>query len=243
MEPRFLLNGDSAVSVEIGKEISIETSKKVRSLMEELESRKIDGIVEMVPAYASLMIHYRPELLNFRQIKELVCQCFGSGEIKEPKISMITEIPVYYGGETGMDLEECARAEGISPQELISIHSGYDYYVYMLGFAPGHPYCARMEHPFSFKRREKPRIKAAAGSVVASAELSNILPFDQPCGWNVIGITPVRLCDYSKPNPFLLEAGQWIRFIPVTETEYKDIRKKAESGNYKCRVVKRAVEN
>ncbi|MBT9775635.1 5-oxoprolinase subunit PxpB [Clostridium sp. MCC353] len=243
MAPRFLLNGDSAVSVELGTEINIETSKKVRALMAALETCKTDAIVETVPAYASLMIHYRPELMNIYQLKELVSRCLDSGEKKEQDKAVITEIPVLYGGDTGMDLEECARMEGISVPELISIHSGFDYYVYMLGFAPGHPYCARMERPFSFKRRTEPRIKVGAGSVVVSGELSNILPFDQPCGWNVIGNTPVKLCDYSKPEPFLLEAGRWIRFIPVSEPEYKEILREAELGNYKCRELEKVVEH
>lgn len=235
-------NGDSAVTVELGTEISIAVNQRVRRLMSRLKARNSNGILEMVPAYASLTVHYRPDKLSFRKLESLIQECAEDEEGEEKAAALLTEIPVLYGGQWGPDLEACARIEGISPQEMIRIHSGSDYYIYMLGFAPGHPYCARMENPFSFKRRETPRIKVSARSVVVSAELSNILPFDQPCGWNIIGRTPVEICDYAREDPFLLEAGQWVRFCPVTEEEYRKIRNQVKAGVYSCRKRKREVE-
>ena len=143
-----------------------------------------------------------------------------------------TWIPVLYEGEYALDLEEIARIEGKTEEEIIRIHSQSDYYVYMLGFAPGHPYTARFENPFSFKRRETPRVRIPGGSIVVQLGLSDIIPFDQPCGWNIIGTTPILACDYRKKNPFLLKAGQWIRHVPVDKAEFMDIKRQVELGCY-----------
>ena len=109
----------------------------------------------------------------------------------------------------------------------------------MLGFAPGHPYTARMEHPFSFKRRAEPRVKIPGGSIVVQLALSDIIPFDQPCGWNIIGTTPVLACDYRKENPFLLQAGQWIRHVPIDKPTFLEIKRQVELGEYRCRTYEK----
>ena len=102
----------------------------------------------------------------------------------------------------------------------------------MLGFAPGHPYTARFENPFSFRRRSTPRVKIPGGSIVVQLDLSDVIPFDQPCGWNIIGTTPLHICDYRKENPFLLQAGQWIRHVPIDRNQFEEIRRQVELGTY-----------
>ncbi len=238
---RFLLAGDTAVSIQFGQEISMEISLQVRALQYNLESMPIDGIMEVVPTYSSLMIHYLPEIISYKELKtELELRIASLNTIEMP-MEKVTEIPIVYGGTYGHDLEECAKLEGMSVEELIKIHSGSEYYVYMLGFAPGHPYMARFERPFSFKRRESPRVKIPGGSVVAAQNLSNLIPFDQPCGWNILGATPVVICDYQREQPFLVNAGQWVRFIPITEEEYVKIKQQVEQGTYHCKTYEKAV--
>lgn len=105
----------------------------------------------------------------------------------------------------------------------------------MLGFAPGHPYMARFEEPYSFKRRESPRVKIPARSVVVQLNLSDLIPFEQPCGWNIIGSTPLDICNFDKEEPFLLSAGDWVRHVPVTKDEYDRIRHDVENGTYKVK--------
>lgn len=239
MEVQFLPSGDTAVTVEFGKEISLEINKKVRMLDHDLKEHPVEGIVETIPTYAALLVIYRPNVILYEQLTEILRDRIENmGNIQMPK-AYVTEIPVLYGGQWGVDLEECAKMEGISEKEFIQIHSGSEYYVYMLGFAPGHPYTARFEKPFHFKRRESPRIKVPGLSVVAAENLSNILPFDQPCGWNLIGSTPVQMCDYRKENPILLQAGQWIRFVPINESEYRKIKASVENGQYRCRTYEK----
>lgn len=238
MEPRFLITGDQAISVQMGSEISLEVNQKVLALQNELTERPIDGITEMVPTYASLMIHYQPRKIRAKALMEEIRSRFGTMKAAEKQEKVIREIPILYGGELGPDLELCAELEHTTTEEIIRKHSSHDYYVYMLGFAPGHPYSARFEEPFSFKRRETARINIPARSVVVQQNLSDLIPFDQPCGWNIIGSTPLTICDYNKEDPFLVHAGEWIRYIPVTKEEYDRIRKEDEAGSYKVKVIR-----
>jgi len=240
---KFLIAGDQAISVQFGETICMETNRQVMMLHHNLQEYPHPGILETVPSYSSLMVHYHPEIVGCQTMKTLLAERISQMKEAAAAMATVTEIPVLYGGEYGMDLEACARQENISTEELIRIHAGHDYYVYMLGFAPGHPYTARFAEPFTCKRLATPRARLVGGSVVIVENLSNILPFDQPCGWNSIGHTPVRLCDYQKEFPFLLKAGEWIRFIPVDEKEYQAIKKQADQGQYQVRRYQKEMES
>lgn len=242
MSIKFSAAGDRAITVQFGNTISLDINKRVMMLHHEMHHNPQPGVVETVPSYSSLMVHYRPEIIGFMALVQVLKERIGRMQESAQVSSVITEIPVLYGGQYGMDLEECARMENITAAELIRIHSGHDYYVYLLGFAPGHPYTARFAEPFRFKRRATPRVKVAGGSIVAAENLSNILPFDQPCGWNIIGHTPVPLCNYQNESPFLLKAGQWVRFKPVTQQEYDTIRNQVEQGQYQVKTYERVVD-
>lgn len=235
MDVKFLIAGDKAVSVEFGKEICLETNSKVRMLEEKLKEAPIDGVVEVVPTYCSLIIHYRPEVVLYDQLVRELKERLSNMHSIQKKKKIIKEVPILYGGETGPDLEYCARLEQTSVEEIIRKHSGHEYYVYMLGFAPGHPYMARFQEPYSFKRRESPRVKIPARSVVVQLNLSDLIPFEQPCGWNIIGSTPLDICNYDREEPFLLNAGDWVRHVPITKEEYDRIRRDVENGTYQVK--------
>ena len=235
MDVKFLVAGDRAVSVEFGKVICLETNEKVRMLEEKLKESPIDGVVEVVPTYCSLIIHYRPEVVLYGELVQALKEKLNHMHSVQKKKKIVKEIPIFYGGETGPDLEYCARLEQTSTEEIIRKHSEHEYYVYMLGFAPGHPYMARFEEPYSFKRRESPRVKIPARSVVVQLNLSDLIPFEQPCGWNIIGSTPLDICNFKKEDPFLLSAGDWVRHVPVTKEEYDRIRRDVENGTYQVK--------
>ncbi|MDD3218261.1 MAG: 5-oxoprolinase subunit PxpB [Lachnospiraceae bacterium] len=239
---QYLIAGDCAVAVKFGDEISLEINGKVRMLHEALKNNPVEGVVETVPTYCSLMVHYHPDVIRYKElVSELEDRLSHVGENTVKPKEYIVEVPVWYGGEKGVDLEECAAFEHISVEEFIKIHSQSDYYVYMLGVAPGHPYTARFENPFHFKRRESPRIKIPGNCLVVAGNQSNMIPFEQPCGWNIVGTLPVDVCDYNRKQPFLVQAGEWVRYIPITESEYKDIRKQVLAGTYQCKRYEREV--
>ncbi len=233
--------GDCAISVEFANEISLPTNQKVCALKMALEKQDIYGIREFIPTYRALLIVYDPVLVEWTVIKTAIEQCIGSIAAVPPSKVCITEIPVLYEGEYAMDIEDIARIENKTVEDIIRIHSQSDYYVYMLGFSPGHPYTARFENPFSFKRRSSPRIRIPGGSVVVQQEQSNIAPFDQPCGWNVIGATPLLMCDYRHHTPFLLRAGQWVRYVPIDRFEFAEIKRQVELDCYQCKTYEKEV--
>lgn len=238
--------GDSALVAEFENEISLEVNQKVLALMNSLERERknIAGLLELVPSYRSVLIHYDPLTADVESLVNVINSCAMNPDVSHESESIVTEIPVLYEpGEYAQDLEEIAGIEHKSIDEIIAIHSESLYYVYMLGFAPGHPYAARFENPFSFKRRDTPRVKIPAGSIVVQLGLSDVIPFEQPCGWNIIGTTPVIMCDYRKENPFLLRAGQWIKYVPVSKNDFLEIKRLSELGQYECRTYKKVNHN
>jgi len=241
MKVKILLVGDSAISVQLGEDISLDVNQLVRRLYAELEKEPITGIVEMVPTYASLFIQYQPEVIGFEQLnKELNKRVEHMGQIELGK-QIVKEIPICYEGELAPDLNLCAELENVSTEELIKMHSSHEYYCYMLGFAPGHAYMARFFEAFHFKRREKPRVKIAERSIVAQENLSNLIPFEQPCGWNIIGSTPLTICDYNRESPFLVHSGEWVKYVRVNRREYDSIRKDDLRGIYRVRTYEKVV--
>lgn len=201
MEAKFLISGDSAVSVQMGSEISLEVNQLVRMLFLDLTNDPVEGIVEMVPTYASLMIHYRPEKIQYSRLKEEIEGRLGSMEQVEEGSRIVKEIPICYGGELGPDLEDCAAVENVSSKEFIRMHSEHEYYTYMLGFAPGHAYMARFEEPFHF-----------------------------------------TICDHTKKDPFLVHAGEWVRYVPVGRREYEKIKEDVRRGTYRLKTYEKAVK-
>lgn len=241
MDVKFLIVGDSAMSVQMGSEISLEVNEKVRKLLANLNERPIEGIVEMVPTYSSLMIHYRPEKIIYENLKNEIKNRLKEFTQVEALSQIVKEIPICYDDEFGPDLKDCAAFEKVSVKEFIRMHSEHEYYAYMLGFAPGHAYKARFEEPFHFKRRETPRVRIPGGSIVAQLNLSNFIPFPQPCGWNIVGGTPLTICDYKREDPFLVHAGEWVKYMPVTSREYALIKRDAEKGRYQIKTYTKKV--
>src|SRR5690606_28650988 len=125
------------------------------------------------------------------------------------------DIPVCYGGEHGPDLEDVARHCGLSPQEVIRLHSGTPAYVFMLGFAPGAPYIGIHDPKLAIGRRDTPRTVGPAGSVAIANLQTVIYPNASPGGWNLIGSTPAVLFDPAREPVTLLAPGDTVRFVPI----------------------------
>ena len=146
----------------------------------------------------------------------------------------IFEIPVVYGGEYGPDLAAIAQHAGLSEAEVINIHSSQDYLIYMLGFLPGFCYLGGLDERIHTPRLANPRLKIRAGSVGIGGSQTGIYPLDSPGGWQLMGMTPVKTYDPDREVPILVEAGNYIRFVPVDEAEYLRIQELVDSGDYQC---------
>ena len=239
---RYLVSGDSAVCVEFGNEISPEINRKIRAFKIALEKEQIEGIVETVPTYRSLLVVYEPETVSFGELTKRfgeVMKHIGSVQVPPPTV---VEIPVLYGGEMGPDLEYLADHNHMTPDEVIRLHTSEEYLIYMLGFIAGFPYLGGMNKKIATPRLKSPRVKIEGGSVGIAGEQTGIYPVASPGGWQLIGRTPVKLYDADREKPVLLEAGQYIKFRPVTEEEYKEIEEQAAAGTYSCVTYEKEAE-
>ena len=240
-EVRYLVAGDSAVCVEFGNEISPEINKKIRAFKIAVEKSDIPGIVETVPTYRSLLVHYHPEVIGFKALTEKFYKLMGSlSSIPIPPPTVI-EIPVLYGGEMGPDIENVAEHNHKTVEEVIKIHTSEEYLIYMIGFIAGFKYLGGMSKEIATPRLKSPRVKIEGGSVGIAGEQTGIYPVASPGGWQLIGRTPLKLYDADREKPVLLEAGQYIKFAAVTEEEYKKIEKEVEDGTYKYVVYDKEV--
>lgn len=206
-EVRYLVAGDSAVCVEFGNEISPEINKKIRAFKIAVEKSDIPGIVETVPTYRSLLVHYHSEVIGFKALTEKFDKLMGSlSSIPIPPPTVI-EIPVLYGGEMGPDIENVAEHNHKTVEEVIKIHTSEEYLIYMIGFIAGFPYLGGMSKEIATPRLKSPRVKIEGGSVGIAGEQTGIYPVASPGGWQLIGRTPLKLYDADREKPVLLEAG------------------------------------
>lgn len=231
---RILTAGDSALLIEFGKEINPETNRKITALVQLMREQHIEGIVDVIPAFCSLLINYDPRVLSYEELKERMEHLLKMETKIEATRKRIFEIPVCYGGEYGPDIENIAEHAGLSVEEVIKIHSSKDYLIYMLGFLPGFTYLGGLDERIHTPRLASPRLKIRAGSVGIGGSQTGIYPLDSPGGWQLMGMTPVRTYDPERQTPILVEAGDYIRFIPIDEEEFLCIQELVEKGEYQC---------
>ena len=224
--------GDKALTMEFGNSISKEVNNKIRSITVAIETRNIKGIVELVPTYRSLMIHYNPLKISYDELINALKQLEIQLETIELPAAQVVEIPTLYGGEYGPDIENVANHNQLKLEDVINIHTSNEYLIYMLGFTPGFPYLGGMDPKIATPRLESPRTKINAGSVGIAGGQTGIYPIDSPGGWQIIGRTPIPLFDSQREIPILLKAGNYIIFRSIGENEYKEIEEAVKKGTY-----------
>jgi KipI family sensor histidine kinase inhibitor len=206
--------GDSALLVQLGDEIHPVLNARVHALNALLQN-PIHGILETVPAYSTLLIHYDPLTLTFAQVAHYVRDKMTQLDDSFHRRPRRLEVPVRYGGASGPDLETVAVSKGISPADVIRIHSDREYTVYMMGFTPGFPYLGTLDERLIMPRMETPRTHVKVGSVAIAGSQTGIYPLDSPGGWHLIGWTPLKLFDPSSETPFLFSPGDIVTFLPL----------------------------
>ncbi len=229
---RLLPAGDSAVTIELGDAISPETNRKVRTLFLSIEAQRIPGVTDLVPTYRSILVYYDPLHLPLADLEDRLRDLeahLGEVSTKAPKV---VELPTLYGGEYGTDLAHVAEYNSLTQDEIIKVHSGTDYLVYMVGFTPGFPYLGGMSDSIATPRLQTPRTAIPAGSVGIAENQTGVYPIESPGGWQLIGRTPVQLFAPRRDPPVLVEAGDYVRFVPVVEDQYRDIQRLVQAGGH-----------
>lgn len=230
---RIHLSGDCCVTVEFDGGISPAVYRLVSALDTLLCSNPIPGITECVPSYSSVTVYYDPLQISCRSlISALTARLKKTKVTADSRKKRVLHIPVCYGGAYGPDLDSTASFLGLEAEELIHLHTESEYLIYMLGFLPGFAYLGGLNPKLEAPRLETPRVLIPAGSVGIGGNQTGIYPLDSPGGWRLIGRTPLRPYDQQRKKPFLYEAGEFVRFQPVSSGEYQKIEAQIADGSY-----------
>lgn len=213
--------GDAAVTVEFGCAIEPGLNEQALAFAQAVRIQQWEGVVDIVPAYASVTIHVDPFRLPISTLSARLHDLSSDG--KDLLSGRGHRIPVLYGGEWGPDLHDVAAFARQSPAETIRLHHATHYRVYMLGFSPGFPYMGVVPPPIAMPRLPTPRTVVPPGSVGIADSQTGIYPTATPGGWRIIGRTPVSLYRPQSSSPFLFSPGDRVRFYPIDADEFTRI--------------------
>ncbi len=178
------------------------------------EFKPQDGWIESVAAYDSLLLSFDPMRIDPTAAEQSIYQTLSKFKFEAADKGSIIEIPVHYGGEYGPDMAAIQAVSGLSVEDIIARHSGMDYLVCMMGFVPGFTFLSETDPALHHPRHATPRTHVPAGSVGIAGWQTGIYGLDSPGGWQIIGRTPLKLFDKTREDPFLVKAGDHIRFVP-----------------------------
>jgi KipI family sensor histidine kinase inhibitor len=230
--PKFLAAGDTALVVEYGEIIDPALIAAVQRLDRRLAAARLPGIVETVPSFRSLMVHYDP-LATSRADLVAALEALGDGGSDEVTAAGRSwRLPACYEGDFAPDLADVAAATGLAAAEVTETHASNAFSVAVVGFLPGCPFLAELPAAFDLPRRTEPRTRVPAGSVAVAQKLSVIYPTESPGGWHLIGNCPVPLFDAGWEVPALLAPADTVRFRPIDAAEHARILAAARAGEY-----------
>jgi len=227
--PRVLPCGDSAIAVEFGDSVDPRLQERVLGMDRELAEARLPGVIEAVPTYRSLLVHFDPLRVDpealARVLQEMACRA-----PRPPRRQPVRwQVPVVYGGAHGEDLETLAAEKGMSPAAFVDLHSARVYVVCMIGFMPGYTYLGGLDPRLAAPRLAEPRTCMPAGSVAIGGVQTSIGSMESPSGWRLIGRTPVRCFQPGRKPTFLFEPGHQIVFEPVAAAAWNALESEAEA--------------
>jgi 5-oxoprolinase (ATP-hydrolysing) subunit B len=227
--PRMLPSGDSAITVEFSRDIDDGANQRVLALDRTLANEPVPGVTETVPTYRSLLVHYDPLLVDFGTLRE---NLLARAKLPVPPTTKTRRwrIPVVYGGEHGIDLEDVAKTLKTTPDDIVARHVRGDYRVAMIGFTPGWSYLSGLDNSLHMPRRQNPRLLTPAGTISIGGVQTGVQCLAGPSGWHLLGRTAVRTYQLHRDPIFLLEPGDHVTFSPVDAKTFAEQDRAAEGG-------------
>lgn len=213
--PRIDRMGESALLLSLAAGISPAANARVHNVANALKAAAPRGLIDLVPAYSSLLVRFDPDLLSERYLLELLDKGVAGATVDASEGATTHEVPVRYGGDNGPDLDQLARTAGITAGAVVRMHSAPVYRVYFVGFMPGFAYMGPVPAPIAAPRLDSPRVRVPAGSVGIAGMQTGIYPLGSPGGWRLLGRTAVQVWDPYREPPSLFAPGDRVRFVPV----------------------------
>jgi len=227
---RFLASGDTALVIELGDRIDRRVSEQVVGLAGRIRRAALAGVIELVPTFRSLMVHYDPVRSSAAELTSAI-EALIVGETPFLQ-ARLWRVPVCYEGELAPDLRDVAAQTGLTTEEVVALHSATRYYVYMVGFLPGYPYMGDLPAALALPRRADPRVRVPPGSVAIATTMTAIYPLESPGGWHLIGTTPIPIFDAHRQSPALFAPGDAVQFEPVHRQAFDDLQARIGRGAY-----------
>ena len=218
--------GDSAIICDFGEEVNQTINNNVIKLFHFIEKQSklesVAGILNCTPSYNKLLIHFDLQKTNSKQIIKFINSIdFTNLSLEKEKKEWI--LPICYDFE--MDLNNMSKELKLDKEEIISIHLKSIFYIYMIGFVPGHPFMGDLDSKLFLNRLKTPRVRVPAGSVGIVEKFCNIYPYESPGGWNIIGRTPIKLFNNkSLSRPCLLSPGDIVKFKKISKKEFDNYK-------------------
>jgi inhibitor of KinA len=220
--------GDSAIIIDFGNTIEMGVNQKVLALCDSVEAAGIAGVLDIVPAYSSVTVHYdvcrivksNTTTTAYSALKDNLQKLVSASVEKVFTQSRKLRIPVCYHPTYGLDLGEVALFANMTVEEAVHLHTSRTYTVFMVGFLPGFAYMGEVDERIALPRKSEPRLEIKAGSVGIAGRQTGIYPLTSPGGWQIIGRTPVKSFDKTKAEPVLFTAGDKVEFFSITEDEF-----------------------
>jgi KipI family sensor histidine kinase inhibitor len=234
--PRFLACGDTAVTIEFGTEIDDDLNTLCLAFDTALTDAAIPGVIETLPTYRSVLVQVDPLIVDMAALEARARDILANLQVNQAQPRR-WRVPVVYGGEFGIDLEDVARTHAITPEEVVRRHSARVYRVAMLGFLPGFCYLSGADQTIALPRRTNPRGKTPAGTISIGGVQALIASVEAPSGWHLLGRTPVRSFAPDRNPVFLFSAGDEVTFEPIPADAWDDLDARAAAGEPIAEIV------
>ncbi|MCG2836043.1 5-oxoprolinase subunit PxpB [Photobacterium sp. WH77] len=221
---RFDSVSETCLMVHLADEIDLSLTPLIGRLVSQIQADFPHQLIEIVPSYTSILIHFHPDQITERLLRERISLCHSQWQDKPVSaVGKVIELPVYYHPDVGPDLIPLAEAKGLSVEQVIALHSQPIYTVCAIGFAPGFAFLASVDEAIAMPRHAEPRLSLAPGSVGLADRQTAVYPAQSPGGWQIIGNCPKSLFNPEREPMTPFSVGDQVRFQPVDRSTFKSL--------------------